>query len=302
MLFQMFYYLFHNGTKQTPLHVAVAETVHTMTRSKTLVSMLNRLGVSISYNSLERIDASMANLITCRLSPGDRVPLNKDLLTQEDPINAALDNFDSNDSHDTIMVLFQNQNLGEPKTPSNTMTVCRDKESTRERSAKSTAPCQELLSMGHISQRGKFSADFKPSSYHEISTCVIEKEYFMWLLVKERADNVKGKETSHLVPSFTATRAVLPTCKKKKVTTALKTPILPYRVTNRDAVFTAMMNFKDVLRQMNKTCGALWCDEANYVIAREIQMFRQGEMEYYVIDSYSKLFPMACNGFTKSVL
>ena len=79
--------------------------------------MLNRLGVSISYNSIERIDASMANLITSRLSPGDRVPLNKDLLRQEDPINAAIDNFGSNDSHGTIMVLFQNQNFGEPKPP-----------------------------------------------------------------------------------------------------------------------------------------------------------------------------------------
>ena len=63
-----------------------------------------------------------------------------------------------------------------------------------------------------------------------------------------------------------------------------------------------MMNSNDVLRQMNKTCEALWCDEAVYASAREIQMLRQGEMEYYGIDSYCKLFPMACDGLTKSVL
>ena len=38
-----------------------------------------------------------------------------------------------------------------------------------------------------------------------------------------------------------------------------------------------MVNFKDVLEQTGQSCGALWCDEAVYALAREIQMLRPGK-------------------------
>ena len=33
-----------------------------------------------------------------------------------------------------------------------------------------------------------------------------------------------------------------------------------------------MINFQDVLKQKNQTCGPLWCDEGVYKLAKEIQL------------------------------
>ena len=99
------------GKELTPFHVMVVEGVHSLTRSKELVTALNRHGVS--YNTVNRIDVDIAEQIIS--TAGDnRIPLPPVL--ESSSLNTAMDNFDHNESalagigstHDTILVLFQN--------------------------------------------------------------------------------------------------------------------------------------------------------------------------------------------------
>ena len=67
VIFQQIYHFVHNGTEKTPLHESIAQSIHNECRSKKLIKIMNRLGVSISYDELERIDFTLANRLLNRL-------------------------------------------------------------------------------------------------------------------------------------------------------------------------------------------------------------------------------------------
>ena len=81
------------GKEPTPFHVIVAESVHSLTRSKELVSALN---ICVSYNTVKRIDVDTAEEIIS--TAGDnRIPL-PPVFESSSPLNGAMDNFDRNES------------------------------------------------------------------------------------------------------------------------------------------------------------------------------------------------------------
>ena len=111
---QLIYYFLHNGIKKTPLHVSIAQSIHNECRSKKLITVLNRLDISISYDELERIDLTLTKRLLNELGK-HRAPrsnyINKSLLHE------AMDNFDcieetksgTGSTHDIILMLCQNQ-------------------------------------------------------------------------------------------------------------------------------------------------------------------------------------------------
>ena len=56
------------------------------------------------------------------------------------------------------------------------------------------------------------------------------------------------------------------------------TPILPYPVTDFDAIFISMKNYQDVLTEKELPYGAFWCDEGVYHIAKELQLLKPAEL------------------------
>lgn len=62
----VFYDIFFTVTgKQTPKHIALAESIHHLTRSKHLISMLNKFGHCISYKALKDLDLEVIISIVC---------------------------------------------------------------------------------------------------------------------------------------------------------------------------------------------------------------------------------------------
>ena len=59
-VFQIIFNIVHNGQKKTPVHVSLSETVHDIYRSKELIQILNRMGLCMSYNEVERLDNNLA--------------------------------------------------------------------------------------------------------------------------------------------------------------------------------------------------------------------------------------------------
>ncbi len=112
IVFQILHYALSGSKEPTPLHIMVAEGIHSLTRSKEFVTTLNQHGIYASYNTIRRIDVDLAEQIITTAGV-KRVPLPAVLETTS-PLNRAMDNFDRNEStlagtgskHDTILVLF----------------------------------------------------------------------------------------------------------------------------------------------------------------------------------------------------
>ena len=61
-IFQIIHYLVHNGKKKTLLHLSLCESIYDTCRSKELITIMNRLGLCMSYDEIERIDIGLATL------------------------------------------------------------------------------------------------------------------------------------------------------------------------------------------------------------------------------------------------
>ena len=58
-VFQILHKAINNNQKRTPLSVGLAETISDLTRSKHLNVITNRLGLSASYDEVERVDTGI---------------------------------------------------------------------------------------------------------------------------------------------------------------------------------------------------------------------------------------------------
>jgi hypothetical protein len=74
VVFQILHYILTDGKEPTPFHVMAVQGVHSLTRSKELVTTLSLHGICVSYNTVKRIDVDLAERIIT--TAGDnRVPL-----------------------------------------------------------------------------------------------------------------------------------------------------------------------------------------------------------------------------------
>ena len=110
-VFQVMRYILTNRIESTPFHVMVVQAVHSLIRSKELVTALNHHEISVSHNAVKQIDVDLAEQIIT-IGSDNRIPL-PPVFETTSPLNGAMDNFDCNESipagacstHDTILVL-----------------------------------------------------------------------------------------------------------------------------------------------------------------------------------------------------
>ena len=61
VIFQIMHYILNDGKEPTPFHVTLAQAVHSLTRSKELVTALNHHGICVSYNIVKRYLLKVCN-------------------------------------------------------------------------------------------------------------------------------------------------------------------------------------------------------------------------------------------------
>lgn len=113
----------NNGRKITPLHVITGLSVHNSSKSKSLVMCLNRTGISISYDEVQRYRTGLA-LQTAQADKNDR-PLPRNFDTKGFT-TAEFDNFDHEEAtlsglkgtHNTVSLLFQDSSNHAIRAPS----------------------------------------------------------------------------------------------------------------------------------------------------------------------------------------
>ena len=118
-VFQIMYALIQK--KKTPLHVLIAQTFRDTSRSKNVIMLMNRLGLSISYDEMMRIDTRLAQRLIQEAGEfmvhvGRSIKHGSRSIKHGVILQDAMDNFDDDEetlsgkdsSHDAIVMLFQN--------------------------------------------------------------------------------------------------------------------------------------------------------------------------------------------------
>lgn len=197
MLFQI---LWHLGSgKITPFLMGITQMINCLTKSKTIITTLNRLGLCCSYDTMRRVDIDIAGMIIEKAG-NYRCPVN-DNIKPGYPIQGAMDNFNHQErtnsgsevSNDTVLVIFQNRCLGpdveEPKELSTRKPV---KSAHRQRNLSTILPCQELERSGLLKKTGDIPENFTPI-FPADTICPEESatkaDYFAWSFCRGETTN-----------------------------------------------------------------------------------------------------------------
>ena len=290
-VFQIAFSIVHNLTKVPPLHVFVAQAIHDVSRSKKLINIMNRLGISISYHEMLQIDTLLATKLIQNAGP-HRVPVAEEIKSAT-TISGAMDNFDHEEntlsgiggSHDTVLVLFQNS-MEENNRPGYIRMLPESlKQSGKVRSLDHVLPCQLLYKAKHYGKRGEIPAAFTTTgNFTDNFKTSSRNQFKVWSAARS---DLFAKAENNVIPSFAATNSLF-SSPVKAITSFAFTPIVPYPATEFDTIFTCMKNFQDVLQQRDLEYGPLWCDEGVYCIAKELQLLNP--------DTFSNIF-LGLGGF-----
>ncbi len=291
-LYQIMYYIIHNGKKRTPLHIMNAESIHTACRSRTLITKMNRYGLAVSYNEICRYEDDMASYLV--ESAKERVPLPSHF----DPSSTtmgAFDNFDHEEAtlsgiggtHDTVMILMQDK-------PSDTFAKpnISDTDVVHGKSKlKDELPCQKQIEYIKAAKKPNLAHNYTVStefySMDPEEHASIKVKDIGWSLTRlDLSDLTHGKIQAECanqkMPSWAAFNALV-TDENLPLKIIGFLPVIPHPVTSYSTVYTALLNFQDVLSQLTQSKMAISCDEGVYHIAREIMMWNANEFSNLVI-------------------
>ena len=215
------------------------KSIHEKCHLKQLIQILNRLGLCISYDELERIDFSLANEIVSGCME-NKVPLSP-TITSVSIIHGLMDSFDHNEntlpskgsSHDTIVMVFQNSN------------ILVDTENVLQKSVSCNFMSESFtfskVSEGEITNNSKVGKVKVPENIKESVTA----DFKLWVLACYKAPLLKNETKT---PSFIATKILILTL-HVDMTKCVFTPIIPHPATEYSTIYTCMKNYPDIFNQ-----------------------------------------------------
>ena len=162
-------YMWHyisDWKKHNPFHVGLAELFHDDSRAKLLIEILNKIGLCISYDELQRINFGLMKRVI-NITGANRVLVSLSI-DNKTLIHEAMDNFDYTEvtspgiggSHDTILMLFQSQNENEICRKA----LCKKPKSLlqNQKSLDKIPPCQEHIKWVNSMEEIKYQKYFHP--------------------------------------------------------------------------------------------------------------------------------------------
>ena len=139
-----------------PLHISISETIHNRRKSKKLIQIMNKLGLSMSYEEMEHVNYALKLRIIKQAGYG-RVSASTSICSSN-IIHGAMDNFDQEEDtnssikriHDTVMVIFQNNVKPEIEESSIGVLPTNDVISKNRRSATNLLKCKLYYHLEHL--------------------------------------------------------------------------------------------------------------------------------------------------------
>ena len=216
-LYQIFYFIYNKGLEKTSLHTLMGLYVFNTCRSKKLITILNRLSLSITYDEVLRIRTRLAEYtqISCQSS----VPLPSHFDPQS-YITAAFDNFDHNEAslsglnatHDAVTVIFQDESDNYDKSkPLISETFVKTRAKTLENKLK----CQQIKNFDKLTNTLFIPSDYLFTEIRELGISdyrnVLLPEDFAWSLSRISLFNsrvaILNQNSSQCVPTWSAFNA-----------------------------------------------------------------------------------------------
>ena len=276
-LHQILYYQIHNGRQMTPLHLMTGHYIYDKTKSRSVITQINRIGACVSYNTVRKYREQLANYTVKAGSSNVPIPSH---FNTDDFTSAAFDNFDFNDrsslsgtksTHDTVTVLFQEispNNLSSRKPALSEIGINR-------RPLKGLLPCQMITN--HTKKPSPLLAlcdDYHVAEDLGLSTRTSLSEF-------QRARKVEfiidaflfktSKSDDNLLPTWAGVHTNI--CNN---TVPLKRlgflPVLPGPVTEYSIVVKELENLKNVCEQLTQSVLPVVCDEGVFSTVADIMI------------------------------
>ena len=290
-IFQIFFYCLNNGRKRTPMHVMLGEIIHSTCRSSSVMTILNRFGLCISYDELRRYHTDMAKY-TIESSKCD-VPLPSNFDPDVYTIG-GMDNFDHEEAsasgiggtHDSVAILLQDRFMNSKNCKPN---ISETSVVHGEKTLKSVLSCQRIREFHKPSKKPDLPSDYKVAAdlyeWEKKEKDEILCKDMIWSLSRMGTDD-DGRPTwrcpEQSVPTWSATNSVW-TYEELPRKSIGFLPVLPYPITEYSSVYTLMKNFQCVVSQLKQNEIPVFCYEGVYHIAKEIQLIRQDEFSNVVL-------------------
>lgn len=262
--------------KKTPKHVALAESVHHLSRSKHLITILNKLGHSISYQALKDLDTEITRAIINE-DENKKVIVPKNIVQNPSLyLHGAVDNNDFNEetlsgkntTHVTAMVVYQEQDSSQ-----NEISLKHRRTAVEDFCDLKTLNCQEIYHC-EITKAKPMSISNYVETTGLLDTQNSPNINILWVLCRLHYDEDNKnfvRPSTNAVPGWTPFQQLL-SSENLPMSTVGYCPIIPHPPTSRDVVYTSMKNFIDLSRSLQKETAVLSCDMAIYLIAKQIQL------------------------------
>ena len=268
----------HSRVK-TPKHIGLAVTVHHLTGSKHIVTLLNKMGHCSSYDDVEVIITGLAREIKAKADEvGVIIPSN---ISRGVFVQFAADNNDLNEetldgkqtTHATTIVAYQRQQFG-PNAPQK---VFADHSSKR-RSLELPLPTQTIYECGVHGRRPTLKAflgkvqeqDFR---FPDDLQASIETKDLVWFLLRLHQRvllSCELNEDRQTTPSWSAFNAMVSTLCIPCTNIGYR-PMIAGSPTEYSTVYTVLKTVQAMTKSLDQRHSVVTFDLAIYTKAKEIQ-------------------------------
>ena len=246
VLFQLFCYILTNGWKKTPFHTAISPVVHTETKSKRLITLLNQFALCSSD------DEVCWSLISPNL-----------VILFPHLIQAAMDHFDWEGNtlsvvcgtHSTVLVVQNLPQYSQDDVNKETIVLSAEHGSGKRKHNSNELECQKLINPGCINKHYILPHDYPV--HGDVANDDLfgnnRDQYFLWCLGRQtklkstidESNIASDKLRWDLFPSFTAivTALIDPEDIHFQKTLFGFTSMLPYHGTRHDTIYTCILNY-----------------------------------------------------------
>ena len=243
--------------------------IYNRCRSRELITMFNRMAVSLSYNAMKRHRSDLAKFAIYK-SKDCSVPLPSHFSLTEFTI-VAFDNFNHADrsslsgkscANDTAITVFQKLPAKKLRKPNKS--DCNLNEIKKV----SVLPCQEIMPFCKPTKTLNLPVDFVVDANFDMtdeSLVHALKDQVISLMMSRSAELNKD------IPSWGGIRALTSVSDVPLMQSGFL-PFIPHPVIDYGTVYTAMRNFVTVNQQLQQKILPVFCDEGVFRIVLDIYL------------------------------
>ena len=264
---QTLLYSMSKGKKNTPKHIGTALLVHHTTRSKQLIDYLHGAGDSIGYETVRRVDTSIAQKQLSRYTANNNVFIPENIVPDRF-VQFAADNLDILEEtldgkgtfHVTQMAAFQR---GPKKVHEAQDTIINRERSLKDIPHDMTTTTPVALPPKRISPQ--FKEPVKPEwySHSEEMTKQYQKKDLTWVCSRSISND------DQKVPSWTAFNQEVTNHSPAQSVVGYM-PIIPAPAHEMDTLMTVLLRCKQVTESLGQTVTVVTLDQALFCRAREL--------------------------------